>query len=58
MTEDRGAFKTNQAGLRPISVNCDVPSRLCKAVTIKPRSVGKTHWPIHTPFAATNFNKR
>jgi hypothetical protein len=29
MTEDRGAFKTNRIGLRPISVNCDVPSRPC-----------------------------
>jgi len=27
MAEDRGAFKTNQAALRPISGESDVPSR-------------------------------
>jgi hypothetical protein len=27
MTEDRGAFKTIPAALRPISGICDVPSR-------------------------------
>jgi hypothetical protein len=54
MAEDRGAFKTNQAALRPISAKSDVPSRLWpQCLSGKKRPFG-----LLTPFAATKFNNQ